>query len=70
MEKTAKKCPKCGVMFACNTEGDCWCHSYQIMDKDFVQLWQQYTDCLCPTCLRQYAQNPDELRENPPGSVL
>lgn len=70
MARCAKKCPRCGNQFACDTEGDCWCHEFQILKKDFMHLWQEYTDCLCPACLREYAQNREELGENPAGSVL
>jgi len=49
-----KKCPKCGASFKCLGEEDCWCESYQILQKDFLRITQDYNDCLCPDCLKEY----------------
>jgi ribosomal protein L34E len=49
-----KKCPKCGDSFQCLGDEDCWCESYQILQKDFLRITQAYNDCLCPECLKEY----------------
>jgi len=54
---TEKKCPKCGVAFKCLGEEDCWCESYQILQKDFLHITQNYNDCLCPACLKEYTSD-------------
>jgi len=54
---TKKKCPKCGAAFECLGEEDCWCESYQILQKDFLIITQNYNDCLCPTCLKEYTSD-------------
>ena len=56
MRGTLKKCPSCGKFFTCQGEDDCWCESYQIHRKEFLKITQQYTDCICPDCLKQYAE--------------
>jgi hypothetical protein len=35
-------------------ERDCWCESYQILQKDFLRITRDYGDCLCPDCLKLY----------------
>lgn len=49
-----KTCPVCGASFQCMGEEDCWCESYQILQKDFLRIAQRYDDCLCPACLKEY----------------
>jgi hypothetical protein len=51
---TNKQCPKCGKTFPCLGEEDCWCESYQILQKDFLRITQAYSDCLCSDCLKEY----------------
>ncbi|MBI1202076.1 MAG: hypothetical protein GC182_06150 [Rhodopseudomonas sp.] len=46
-------CARCGAAFGCNLAGGCWC------DAEPYRLplpTQAAQDCLCPTCLRQMAQ--------------
>jgi hypothetical protein len=52
-----KTCPKCGAGFQCLGEDDCWCESYQILQKDFLRITQNYNDCLCPECLKGYTSD-------------
>ena len=56
MKGTLKKCPSCGKFFTCHGERDCWCESFQIHQKDFLVITQKYNDCICPECLKQYAE--------------
>lgn len=51
-----KKCPKCGNFFTCDGDNDCWCEKVQIHQKDFLRISQEYNDCLCPECLKSYAE--------------
>ena len=41
-----KKCSKCSTEFECGSKiGKCWC----------MDLKEEFTDCLCPKCLKEYA---------------
>ena len=51
-----KTCPKCGNAFDCNGE-ECWCHAYNILNKDIHFIRQTWDDCLCPSCLKEFADN-------------
>jgi len=50
-----KRCPECGHFFACVTDGECWCHDYEVGQKNRKLLLQKYDDCICPDCLKKYA---------------
>jgi len=51
-----KQCSKCYTAFGCKTESrGCWCESLQVPIDTLVQLKEQFDNCLCPSCLRQYA---------------
>jgi Cysteine-rich CWC len=52
-----KRCVACGEHFACYA-GGCWCDTVSLTVETQARLLAQYTDCLCPTCLRQQA-SPD-----------
>jgi hypothetical protein len=52
-----KICPRCGNSFRCLGERDCWCESYQILQKDFIRITQDFGDCLCPDCLKRYTSD-------------
>jgi hypothetical protein len=51
-----KVCPECKTSFTCEGEKDCWCESYQIHKKEMLIITSKYNDCLCPDCLRKYAE--------------
>jgi len=51
-----KKCPSCGKNFECFAEYDCWCEDYAINKKEFVEIISKYDDCLCPECLKLFAE--------------
>lgn len=44
---TQKTCPECAAVFACSTEGGCWCSDF----PPALPLAAGAT-CLCPVCLR------------------
>jgi len=52
-----KRCVACGEPFTCYA-GGCWCDTVSLTAETQARLLVQYTDCLCPTCLRQQA-SPD-----------
>lgn len=56
MKGTLKKCPACGKFFKCLGEDDCWCENYQINKKEFFVISERYSDCLCQSCLAEYAE--------------
>ena len=49
-----KTCPRCGASFRCEGDKDCWCESRQIHRALMLQLLEEYTDCICPACLKAY----------------
>jgi Cysteine-rich CWC len=51
-----KKCPKCGKLFACYDEQDCWCEKTRIHKKKMLEILQKYNDCLCPECLKEFEE--------------
>jgi hypothetical protein len=53
---TEKKCPKCGKLFACYGEKDCWCEKVRIHKREMTEILQKYNDCLCPECLKEYEE--------------
>ena len=55
-DKKLKRCPSCGNFFTCHTDGDCWCHNYNITQKNRMIILNKYDDCLCPDCLKKYAE--------------
>ena len=56
MKGSLKRCPSCGKFFTCTGDEDCWCESYQIHKKDFVELSAKYNDCICKDCLQAYSE--------------
>jgi len=51
-----KTCQRCGVEFACGLSC-CWCDEIQLDADARRKLREQFTDCLCRSCLEQ-AQGP------------
>jgi len=49
-----KKCPACGAGFRCEGDQDCWCESAQIHKAQMQEILEQFSDCLCPDCLKKY----------------
>jgi hypothetical protein len=54
---TEKKCPKCRKSFICYGERDCWCEKVRIHKKEMMEILQNYKDCLCPECLKEYERD-------------
>ncbi|MBN1687941.1 MAG: cysteine-rich CWC family protein [Candidatus Omnitrophica bacterium] len=53
-----KKCPRCLGEFSCQDESPmpCWCSQSSLSKEVLTRLAEQYSDCLCPSCLSSYAQ--------------
>lgn len=56
-ETTLKQCPKCGSEFRCQGDSDCWCENVRLHRRQMWQILQEYTDCLCPECLKSYEED-------------
>lgn len=61
-----KECPKCGTGFKCMGE-DCWCEQYQILPKNLYYIRKTWNNCLCPECLKEFAENKEQLRNSDLG---
>lgn len=55
-----KRCQKCGRGFDCGGLFGCWCRDVKLDKAALTALREQYSDCLCPDCLKQ-AANPSSL---------
>ena len=51
-----KTCQSCGAQFEC-CEGNCWCDNIPVSDAKRIEM-RQYSDCLCPACLKKPAATP------------
>lgn len=53
-----KVCAKCRVEFTCGVEkdGHCWCFEVKLSAPVLMQLERQYGGCLCPKCIKEYAE--------------
>lgn len=61
-EKKDKICPKCNSKFPCMGE-DCWCEHYQILPKNLHYIRKTWDNCLCPECLKEFAENKEQIRD-------
>lgn len=51
-----KVCSKCNQSFECQNETNgCWCEGLFLSIDTLNELKQQYDNCLCPTCLKEFA---------------
>lgn len=50
-----KTCPRCNASFECTADNivQCQCFGIVLSAEENAWLEQQYTGCLCPTCLQQ-----------------
>ena len=49
------ECPGCGSIFACKTEGGCWCNHLPKLKKRLGGL-----KCFCPKCLSEIIAKQDQ----------
>ncbi|MEO1049561.1 MAG: cysteine-rich CWC family protein [Bacteroidota bacterium] len=52
-EHEVKKCPRCGKPFECKVGAIslCQCAHVQLNDEERQHLREQYSDCLCASCM-------------------
>ena len=51
-----KVCEACGKEFACFSPcGPCWCEDVKLSSETLAELRAQYSECLCPACLKDAA---------------
>lgn len=49
-------CESCGQPFACELSlSGCWCSKVRLTDAARAEIRSKYVGCLCPACLKQYA---------------
>ncbi len=48
-------CPRCGLAFACQPNGQstCVCFQFKLSEKVSSYLRATYVSCVCPDCLRE-----------------
>ncbi len=51
-------CERCGVLFECLRNTECWCQQVAVPPPALSQLQLACGDCLCPDCLSAAARNP------------
>ncbi|MBK1705698.1 cysteine-rich CWC family protein [Halochromatium glycolicum] len=56
-----KQCPRCGAQFECKVDDlrNCDCVAVKVSLPVLKTLQQRYSDCLCPSCLRETAEMAD-----------
>ena len=55
--KTPSVCESCGDEFTCGASlKGCWCMDLQLTDKSREELKKKFDDCLCPSCLKEFAE--------------
>ncbi len=54
-------CPRCGKVFECKHNKDCFCMKYYLTPEAKKDIQSKWTKCLCEDCLSLFAQ-PIELK--------
>jgi len=54
MKINTKICPSCNGTFTCTGDEDCWCEGVKLHKKALVELMDNFTDCICPQCMKKY----------------
>src|SRR5262249_6828297 len=52
-----KTCPRCAQSFDCRGAAGCWCGAVRLSAATLDHLKRSYRDCLCPTCLVEFAES-------------
>jgi hypothetical protein len=65
-----KQCSRCNTAFNCQNETrGCWCEALDISDETLLHLKENFDNCLCPSCLKDYETknkvNDNTLSESP-----
>ncbi|MBK7029591.1 MAG: cysteine-rich CWC family protein [Bacteroidales bacterium] len=51
-----KKCPRCGKLFVCSASARCWCYEFDIPVDQLEIIERDYNSCVCPDCLKSFAE--------------
>jgi len=50
-----KKCSKCETTFNCKNDArGCWCENINLSTQVLAHLKENYDNCLCPRCLKEF----------------
>jgi hypothetical protein len=58
-----KKCPKCSVVFECNSQfiEDCQCYVVNLSKQELNNIEAQYDDCLCAACMNEIKNTKNDI---------
>ncbi len=55
--KKPSACEACGEVFTCGAGlTGCWCSEIKLSHETLTELRSRYRNCLCRSCLEQFAQ--------------
>jgi len=55
-KRPPRECDACGKPFVCGASlKGCWCVQIKLSADVRQELRERYKDCLCPDCLKQFA---------------
>lgn len=56
-QRPPRQCEACGQAFVCGASlKGCWCVQVKVGAEARQRMREQYQDCLCPECLRRFAE--------------
>ncbi|HKB54903.1 MAG TPA: cysteine-rich CWC family protein, partial [Ramlibacter sp.] len=59
-----KTCSRCGGEFGClQGQSGCWCEAVELTRATLAELRASADDCLCPSCLEEFAERDRRLTE-------
>lgn len=65
----SKICGSCGDSFGCGAKfEECWCAEVKLTETAAKNLNTNFTDCLCPKCLRALEAHPGIIVKYPDGT--
>jgi cysteine-rich CWC protein len=62
---TEKKCPRCGTLFTCYQQEECWCANVRLSSPALDALRARFADCVCEACLKNEAFQSPPLGSGP-----
>jgi hypothetical protein len=61
---SVKSCSKCSATFECSNEKmGCWCENLFLDIDTLKKLKEEYDNCLCPNCLKEYANSNNIIKK-------
>jgi len=58
-KRPPRECEACSKPFTCGASlKGCWCFQVKLSAEVRQQLRERYKDCLCPDCLKRFAEAP------------